>query len=192
MASLHKPGESKPLRRFHPSAFNLGMSRTKPALTGHRLRGWNFYNPRGVEGGSAFGATNEGGSVPWGGGSTSSRRVPGGGKTDCQKLNGRARWSRGCRGWGGGSSRHGTPPPGKFLNNSPVSLSVRCRLAKWRMKRDDRTLPTRVTSPPAMELYSARGGSPWGGPFWSTNEGGSLSNEPPLACGWGGTSRRLC
>ena len=26
------------------------------------------------------------------------------------------------------------------------------------MKRDDRTLPTRVTSPPAMELYSARGG----------------------------------
>jgi hypothetical protein len=26
-----KPGETKPLLRFHPSAFNLGMSRTKPA-----------------------------------------------------------------------------------------------------------------------------------------------------------------
>jgi hypothetical protein len=56
-----------------------------------------------------------------------------------------------CRGWGGGSSRNGTPPPGKFLNNSLVSLSVRCRFTKWRMKRDDQTLPTRVTSPPGME-----------------------------------------
>ena len=28
-------------------------------LTGHRLRGWNFYNPRGA-GGAAFGATNGG------------------------------------------------------------------------------------------------------------------------------------
>src|ERR1700738_721799 len=41
------------------------------------------------------------------------------------------------------AARHGA-----FLHNLPVSLSVRCRFAKWRMKRDDRTLPTRVPSPP--------------------------------------------
>ena len=38
-------------------------------LVSRSLRGWNFYNPRGVPGGSAFGATNEGGSaaIPRGG-----------------------------------------------------------------------------------------------------------------------------
>jgi hypothetical protein len=45
-----------------------GMKRCRPdipQLVSHRLRGWNFYNPGGP-GGSAFGATNEGG--PLGGG----------------------------------------------------------------------------------------------------------------------------
>jgi hypothetical protein len=38
MASRHmlgvKPGESKPLRRFHPSAFNLGMQQNETCTHG--------------------------------------------------------------------------------------------------------------------------------------------------------------
>jgi hypothetical protein len=47
-----------------------GMKRCRPdipQLVSHRLRGWNFYNPGGP-GGSAFGATNEGGPLGGGGG----------------------------------------------------------------------------------------------------------------------------
>src|ERR1700730_9658488 len=77
-------------------------------------------------------------------------RVPGGAKYRLQKSDCAGSLVRGV-GWGVTPARY--PPPGKFLGNSLVSLSVRCRLAKWRMKGPPGGRPVRrppLTPSPAQ------------------------------------------
>jgi hypothetical protein len=133
-----------------PGSSRLHGFATTPQLVSHRLRGWNFYNPGG-RGGSAFGATNEGG--PLGG-----RPVPRLTPSDVQGV--RVLVHSGTIRLDSASSNRNSP---RFAG--------------------DRTLPTRVTSPPAMELYSARGGPPWGvtdfPPPWLVDGGVPRFGTPP-------------